>query len=113
MSLLIKKIKPQAILLSLRLDSLSIKLSLNDHSHYLLYPVSNGSHLKTNLTLVQGYVHMREGWSHVHYRAHMKFTGGGGCLPHCMLGYTPPQADTPPVTPLGRHPPLGILLSCE
>ena len=33
----------------------------------------------------------------------------GGCLPHCMLGYTPPhrhpQADTPGQTPpLGRHP---------
>ena len=28
-------------------------------------------------------------------------TGGGGCLPQCMLGYTPPlRADTPP----GRHP---------
>ena len=38
----------------------------------------------------------------------------GGCLPHCMLGYTP-RADMPPCgqttpqtdthTPLGRHPP--------
>ena len=39
----------------------------------------------------------------------------GGCLPHCMLRYTPPgqtpqadtpQADTPPeqTIPLGRHP---------
>ena len=41
-------------------------------------------------------------------------TGGGGCLPHCILGYTPrqipplqtPWADTPWAdTPLGRHPP--------
>ena len=33
------------------------------------------------------------------------FTGEGViCLPHCMLGYTPLWADTPP---LGRHPPLG------
>ena len=30
--------------------------------------------------------------------------GGVICLPHCMLGYTPFWADTPP---LGRHPPLG------
>ena len=30
---------------------------------------------------------------------------GGGCLPHCMLGYTPPgpKADTPGAK--GRHPP--------
>ena len=27
--------------------------------------------------------------------------GGGGCLPQCMLGYSPPHADTPK----GRHPP--------
>ena len=32
--------------------------------------------------------------------------GGGGCLPHCMLEYTPPRADTPWAdTPLGRQPP--------
>ena len=31
---------------------------------------------------------------------------GGGCLPHCMLEYTP-KADTPMRTPLGRHPALG------
>ena len=36
----------------------------------------------------------------------------GGCLPQCMLGYTPPQTDTPPGqtppwadTPLGQTPP--------
>ena len=59
---------------------------------------------------------------HCCYRPQTKFTKvmfsqvsvcprGGGCLPHCMLGYTPgqtppadtPQADTPPCadTPLG------------
>ena len=27
--------------------------------------------------------------------------GGGGCLPQCMLGYTPPS---PTDAPLGRHP---------
>ena len=32
-------------------------------------------------------------------------SGKGGCLPHCMLGYTPPWADIPHAdTPLGRHP---------
>ena len=30
-------------------------------------------------------------------------TLGGGCLPQCMLGYTPPGADTAPRP--GRHPP--------
>ena len=36
----------------------------------------------------------------------------GGCLPHCMLGYTPPRGQTPPEqtlpradTLLGRHHP--------
>ena len=33
------------------------------------------------------------------------FCSDGGCLPQCMLGYTP-WADTPPgQTPPGRHPP--------
>ena len=33
-------------------------------------------------------------------------TGGGGCLPQCILGY-PPRADTPSGadTPRSRHPP--------
>ena len=37
----------------------------------------------------------------------------GGCLPHCMLGYTPPQAGTPQAgkppwagTPPGRYTPM-------
>ena len=49
----------------------------------------------------------------------------GGCLPHCMLGYTPPWAGTHPLgrhppgqtpptpcpdTPLGRHPPAQCML---
>ena len=35
------------------------------------------------------------------------FTEGVGCLPHCMLGYTPPGQTPPRQTPLpGRHPPL-------
>ena len=32
----------------------------------------------------------------------------GGCLPHCMLGYTPPRSRHPPradTTPGNRHPP--------
>ena len=40
----------------------------------------------------------------------------GGCLPHCMLGYTSPGpvADTPPWadTPLGRHPPWADTSLC-
>ena len=47
----------------------------------------------------------------------LSFSSQGGCLPHCMLGYTPPPpgqtppwADTPPrQTPPGRHlPGLGL-----
>ena len=45
----------------------------------------------------------------------------GGCLPQCMLGYTPPGRHPPDRhppecrhTPLGRHPPrtVRILLEC-
>ena len=85
---------------------LSRAIGVHDVHCFLLRTELTGERSKNPLTTGQGF-------STVCFHRRLSFCSRGrGCLSQCMLGYTPPWADTPRAdTPLpGQTPPLGQTL---